>query len=144
MAQHLRIHWQIYHFSCNARRVNVALDLLKFLRFFFPSFFFPSTVVSCLPELRFLHLVPSTSWTRRCSQSIIFRSGSLCFAIRLYRLSPANIYMSRKKKLMDRTPMSNSCPRVHFMSKWYGFVCIFLYDVVFIFLYFFSNALIQW
>lgn len=61
MAHRLRIHWQIYHSFCNgnARRVNVALDLHKFLPLF-PSFF-SLAVVSCLLEPRFPQLVPSIS-----------------------------------------------------------------------------------
>lgn len=89
---------------------SMSLDLLKFSRFF-PSFFFPSTVVSCLPELRFPHFAPSASCLQMLSINHIQIWQPVLRDSFIWTLSCEHLYVRIKKKFMGRVHMSNSCSR---------------------------------
>lgn len=139
MAQHLRIHWQIYHSSCSssARRVNVALDLLKFLHFF-SLVFLP---FNCRQLFTRTKIPPSCSihivLVDALNQSYLDPVARASRFVYMDSLSCEHLYIRVKRNtLVNRVHVwvihAHACMR---MSKWYGFVCIFLHNIV-IFIFF--------
>lgn len=139
MAQHLRIHWQIYHSSCSssARRVNVALDLLKFLRFF-SLVFLP---FNCRQLFTRTKIPPSCSihivLVDALNQSYLDPAARASRFVYMDSLLRTFIYSRKKKHSCEsRTRMSNSCSRVYAYVKVIWICVYFLLHNIVIFIFF--------